>query len=234
MRREAITSSSNVDLSRVPDHLKCPFSGKVLEDAVLLTCCKNIVSDSAIRKELLYSNLKCPLCETTNVSPDDVSTSLYFRFNFINNNTSLFILFLRQLFPQHPLRKAVEEYLAQLQATSDAGAGDDSAIDGNGVGAPASDDGGHPPGGGASAAAGAAGSGKGALVAAGQQGAEQQPWLGPGGGGGEFPAEGFHGPGGFPMGFPGPFMDGPAFMPGFMVRCVCEVCIYDTLYIYAF
>ena len=93
-QRGEIISASNIDLSKAPPHLRCPFSGRLLEDAVTLTCCSVAVSDCAIRAELLASNLKCPQCGRTDVSPDDLR-------------------------PQMQLRKAVEEYLAVLHRSAD-------------------------------------------------------------------------------------------------------------------
>jgi hypothetical protein len=67
------TQFSKLNLSEVPDHLKCSLTGALLTEAVELPCCKKIVNDSAIRESLMKSALKCPLCHTLNVSPDSVS-----------------------------------------------------------------------------------------------------------------------------------------------------------------
>ena len=62
----------NIDMSTLPSNLKCAVSGNILEDAVLLPCCRKTVSDGVIRAALVNSNMKCPLCHKTNVSVDDL------------------------------------------------------------------------------------------------------------------------------------------------------------------
>ena len=62
----------NIDMSKLPTSLKCAVSGKILEDAVSLPCCRKTVSDSVIRAALVSTNMKCPLCHSTNVSVDDL------------------------------------------------------------------------------------------------------------------------------------------------------------------
>ena len=62
-----------IDMSKLPTGLKCAITGKILEDAVRLPCCQRTVSDSVIRAALHSSNLQCPLCKKSNVSPDEVA-----------------------------------------------------------------------------------------------------------------------------------------------------------------
>ena len=62
----------NIDMSTLPSNLKCAVSGNIVEDAVLLPCCRKTVSDGVIRAALINSNMKCPLCHSTNVSVDDL------------------------------------------------------------------------------------------------------------------------------------------------------------------
>ena len=63
----------NIDMSRLPSNLKCAVSGNILEDAVLLPCCRKTVSDGVIRAALVNSNMNCPLCHKANVSVDDLT-----------------------------------------------------------------------------------------------------------------------------------------------------------------
>ena len=70
---------SKINMSLVPPALKCPISDTLLHEAVELPCCKKIVNDNAVRDRLLKSQLRCPICATTNVSPDSVGLfPLYF------------------------------------------------------------------------------------------------------------------------------------------------------------
>ena len=59
-----LANTKNIDMSKLPTALKCAVSGKILEDAVSLPCCRKTVSDSVIRAALVSTNMKCPLCHT--------------------------------------------------------------------------------------------------------------------------------------------------------------------------
>ena len=88
-------------MTKLPTHLKCSLTGKILEDAVVLPCCGKAVSDLAIRSALIGNNLQCPLCSQRNVSPDELK-------------------------PQENLRKATEVFIVEANAASKA---DGSGID---------------------------------------------------------------------------------------------------------
>eukprot|EP01034_Spumella_vulgaris_P035392 gene35392-43639_t len=62
--------TAGLDMSAVPEHLKCALSGAYLREAVSLPCCKKCVNDSEIRQQLVTSGLWCPLCSTPDVSPE--------------------------------------------------------------------------------------------------------------------------------------------------------------------
>jgi len=64
---------SNIDMSKVPSHFKCPLTNQILEDAIITPCCNKSVSDSAMRAALLKSNFQCPLCNKNKISPDEVA-----------------------------------------------------------------------------------------------------------------------------------------------------------------
>ena len=65
-------ASTSIDLSSVSENLKCPLSGKLLTDAVELPCCGKACSAAAVHPLLVSSGLKCPICSTENVSPDNL------------------------------------------------------------------------------------------------------------------------------------------------------------------
>jgi hypothetical protein len=84
----------NIDMSEVPDNLKCALSSTFLREAVTLHCCQKVtlssleknhntvicfqnVNDSVIRQELVNSGLKCPLCGAEKISPDSVRISIF-------------------------------------------------------------------------------------------------------------------------------------------------------------
>ncbi len=93
---------SGFDMSKVPGHLKCSLSGRILEDAVILPCCRKIVSDSAARMALLGANLQCPLCKRSGISLDEVYLNIQEYSLIVNRyyytvmylNLSLFFFFL--------------------------------------------------------------------------------------------------------------------------------------------
>ncbi len=65
-------SAGAVDMSEVPNELKCAMTGAFLREAVSLPCCNNCVNDSVIRQALVTSGLRCPICGTHGISPDSV------------------------------------------------------------------------------------------------------------------------------------------------------------------
>ena len=72
-RGGAKSTLADLDLSAVPPPLKCPFSGKLLRDAVSTPCCHRIVSDEGYRQALFQTqDLQCPLCERGGVVPDEL------------------------------------------------------------------------------------------------------------------------------------------------------------------
>ena len=62
----------SLDMSQVPEALKCPLSNTLLKEAVQLSCCGKCCNDAAIRQGLLQSALICPLCGQKDVSPDSL------------------------------------------------------------------------------------------------------------------------------------------------------------------
>lgn len=62
-----------IDMSLVPEELKCPLTFTLLSDPVMLPCCVRTVNESAVNQELINNGLKCPLCGASNVSPEQVS-----------------------------------------------------------------------------------------------------------------------------------------------------------------
>lgn len=73
-------SISEIDMSQVPDELKCVYSHKLLRDAVRLPCCNKVVSDGAIREALFAtSNFQCPLCRQVGITPDELRSEPHIR-----------------------------------------------------------------------------------------------------------------------------------------------------------
>lgn len=69
----ATASTSTIDMSQVPNLLKCALSGKLLRDPVTLPCCGKVVSDASIREALFkMDEYQCPLCRTQGITPDEL------------------------------------------------------------------------------------------------------------------------------------------------------------------
>jgi len=93
------SSAASLDLSSVPAHLLCPYSQKILRDAVTLPCCGKVVSDGSIRAALFQtSNFQCPMCHQVGITPDELR-------------------------PQHDTRRNVEEFIARAVGGPDSGPG---------------------------------------------------------------------------------------------------------------
>ena len=57
---------------QVPKDLQCPLCSDLLTAAVLLPCCVAAACDECARNMLVENELKCGLCEETDISPDDL------------------------------------------------------------------------------------------------------------------------------------------------------------------
>ena len=78
---------SRINASDVPDALKCQYSKELLIDAVMLPCCFQTCSYSAIQSALLAGNFVCPLCKAPNIGIDKLTPNKKLRdmvSNFIN------------------------------------------------------------------------------------------------------------------------------------------------------
>eukprot|EP00900_Chrysochromulina_parva_P002192 jgi/Chrpa1/11974/Chrysochromulina_OHIO_Genome00003768-RA len=66
----------HLDLSAVPNELKCPISKRLLRDAVLLPCCGASVCNDAVGQALVDdgsgAGATCVLCQSAGVSIDDI------------------------------------------------------------------------------------------------------------------------------------------------------------------
>uniref|UniRef100_K3X144 Uncharacterized protein n=1 Tax=Globisporangium ultimum (strain ATCC 200006 / CBS 805.95 / DAOM BR144) TaxID=431595 RepID=K3X144_GLOUD len=57
-------------IANPPDHLACPLCKRLMNDAVLIPCCQESACDECLRSALIEKKLTCPLCNTTNMSPE--------------------------------------------------------------------------------------------------------------------------------------------------------------------
>ena len=66
------SASATQELVQVPKDLQCPLCSDLLSAAVLLPCCVAAACDECARNMLVENELKCGLCEETDISPDDL------------------------------------------------------------------------------------------------------------------------------------------------------------------
>jgi len=57
-------------LASAASDLRCPLSGSLLDDPVLMPCCGEAVQRTAVQARLPMLGFVCPLCRTPDVSPD--------------------------------------------------------------------------------------------------------------------------------------------------------------------
>ncbi len=69
---DTIKATTALNMSEVPEYLKCVINGAILKDAVSLPCCNKCVNDDTIRLALLKNNLTCPLCHKENIGLDSL------------------------------------------------------------------------------------------------------------------------------------------------------------------
>ncbi len=69
---DTIKATTALNMSEVPEYLKCVINGAILKDAVSLPCCSKCVNDDTIRLALLKNNLTCPLCHKENIGLDSL------------------------------------------------------------------------------------------------------------------------------------------------------------------
>ena len=74
--RKALPSGIDMDMSKVPDDLKCPICQKVLSDASRVPCCHRVYCSECIDQALLRPepehHFVCPGCQTPGIVPDKV------------------------------------------------------------------------------------------------------------------------------------------------------------------
>jgi len=94
-RAQALTDEavrSKIKDSDIPDALKCQYTKELLTDAVMLPCCFQTCSYSAIQSALLAGNFVCPLCKAPNVGIDKLTPNRQLRdmvSNFIKSQREL-------------------------------------------------------------------------------------------------------------------------------------------------
>ena len=66
------SATATQELVQVPKDLQCPLCSDLLSAAVLLPCCVAAACDECARNMLVENELKCGLCEETDISPDDL------------------------------------------------------------------------------------------------------------------------------------------------------------------
>ena len=69
---DTVKATTALNMSEVPEYLKCLINGAILKDAVSLPCCSKCVNDNTIRLALLKNNLTCPLCHKENIGLDSL------------------------------------------------------------------------------------------------------------------------------------------------------------------
>jgi len=86
-----------IDVASVPKELLCELTGRLIRDAVVLPCCNKACSAEDIQEALVKSQFVCPLCQTKNISLD-------------------------QLRPNYVLRKRVADFLEDQRDKLESGA----------------------------------------------------------------------------------------------------------------
>ena len=66
------SATATQEVVQVPKDLQCPLCSDLLSAAVLLPCCVAAACDECARNMLVENELKCGLCEETDISPDDL------------------------------------------------------------------------------------------------------------------------------------------------------------------
>ncbi|KAJ1910344.1 Retinoblastoma-binding protein [Mycoemilia scoparia] len=74
--RKTLPTDMNIDVSKIPDELKCPICSKLLNDASRVPCCKTTYCSECIDQALLRIDPEfhfvCPSCKSPGVVPDAV------------------------------------------------------------------------------------------------------------------------------------------------------------------